>query len=133
MTPQLLDYLCDPVDKSPLDLRDPQFGDDGHIISGLLKSAGGRSYPIRNGIPRFVSENEQAHVASFGDEWNYFNFDDFRLNWTQHSIKNTFGSLDEFRGKIVVDAGAGSGIQSRWISEAGASARYQPGAFPRGR
>src|SRR5258705_7057416 len=120
MTPGLLDYLCDPIDKSALDLCDAQIGGDGRIVSGQLVSRSGRSYPIRNGIPRFANIDEQAHVTSFGDEWNYFNFDDFRVNWTQHSVKNTFGSLAEFRSKVVVDAGAGSGIQSRWICEAGA-------------
>ena len=90
MTPQLLEYLCDPLDKSPLELCDAQRADDGRIVSGQLKSASGRSYPIRNGIPRFTGAGEQAHVVSFGDEWNYFNFDDFRVNWTQYSIRNTF-------------------------------------------
>lgn len=120
MTPGLLHYLCDPVDRSPLELRNRQLGADGSIVSGRLVSRSGRSYPVRNGIPRFAGDEAQAHVASFGDEWNYFNFDDFRVNWTEHSVKNTFGSVDEFRGKTVVDAGGGSSIQSRWISEAGA-------------
>jgi SAM-dependent methyltransferase len=36
-------------------------------------------------------------------------------------VKNTFGSLQSFEGKLIVDAGGGSGMQSRWMAEAGAS------------
>lgn len=61
-----------------------------------------------------------ATVDSFGREWNHFNFDQFRVNWLNHTVKNTFGSLEAFRGKTVVDAGGGSGMQSRWMAEAGA-------------
>jgi 2-polyprenyl-3-methyl-5-hydroxy-6-metoxy-1,4-benzoquinol methylase len=59
-------------------------------------------------------------VASFGHEWNTFNFIDFKTHWLVHTVKNTFGSTAVFKGKVVVDAGAGSGSQSKWISEAGA-------------
>ena len=120
MNPQLLDYLCDPLDKSTLTLRDPQFAPDGSITSGSLVSASGRSYPIRDGVPRFVQPEVQRSVVSFGDEWNHFNFDEFRINWMEHTVRHTFGSLAEFKDKLVVDCGAGSGVQSRWISEAGA-------------
>lgn len=63
---------------------------------------------------------QRDSVTSFGDEWNYFDFIDFKANWLEHTIKNTFGSTDVFRGKVVVDAGAGSGAQSKWIAEYGA-------------
>ena len=122
MNPDLLRYLCDPVDKSSLTLVTDRQDPSGRIEEGMLVSASGRRYPIRYGVPRFVSErDEQAAVESFGDEWNFFNFDDFKLNWLTHTIKNTFGSADAFRGKVVVDAGAGSGMQSKWIGEAGAA------------
>ena len=121
MTPELLEYLCDPVDKSPLSLKDPVISQDGSIETGILVSAAGRSYPIMNGIPRFVEGDKRTEsVDSFGDEWNYFNFDEFKLNWLNHTINNTFGGLEAFAGMIVVDCGAGSGIQSRWMAEAGA-------------
>jgi SAM-dependent methyltransferase len=121
VSPRLLDYLCDPFDRSPLELRGSRTAADGTIVGGELVSGAGRSYPIRGGIPRFAEPQAQAHVESFGDEWNYFNFDDFRVNWAEHTVRNTFGSLEAFRGKVVVDAGAGSGMQSRWIKEAGAA------------
>lgn len=121
MTPELLKYLCDPVDKSPLLLLDPVTNPDGSIETGVLVSAVGRRYPIVNGVPRFTQADKRAEsVESFGDEWNHFNFDAFKLNWLDHTIKNTFGGLDVFSGKLVVDCGAGSGIQTRWMAEAGA-------------
>lgn len=121
MRRDLLDYLCDPVDKSPLRLEDPVADARGDITSGRLISSGGRAYPIRDGIPRFAAEAGAADsVRAFGDEWNYFNFDQFKLNWLQHTVRNTFGSPDAFKGKLIVDAGAGSGMQSRWVREAGA-------------
>lgn len=122
MNPDLLGYLCDPLDKSSLTLTEAQYGDGGHIVEGKLVSSAGRTYRIREGVPRFESDLEQQDaVQSFGDEWNRFNFSDFHLNWLNHTVKNTFGSLDAFRGKIIVDAGAGSGMQTRWICEAGAA------------
>lgn len=121
MKSKLLDYLCDPVDKSELELTNPVYDKTGNIIEGMLTSKSGREYPITKGIPRFLKNSaEQKSVESFGNEWNYFNFDQFKTNWLNHTVKNTFGSTDIFQGKVVVDAGAGSGMQSLWMSQAGA-------------
>lgn len=122
MNQDLIELLCDPVDKSDLILSEPVFGKYGTVESGYLKSASGRTYPIRDGVPRFVhGSTQQETVNSFGDEWNYFNFDQFKLNWLNHTVANTFGSLEVFKDKVVVDAGGGSGMQSRWMIEAGAT------------
>lgn len=121
MTPELINLLCDPVDKSPLTLATPGFDDRGHIVSGELVTASGRRYPIRDGVPRFVEADPlRGSVESFGDEWNYFNFDEFKINWLTHTIRNTFGSIEALAGKVIVDCGAGSGMQTRWMAEAGA-------------
>lgn len=117
----LLTILCDPNDKTILHLESSALDGAGNVVEGTLVSASGNRYPIMNGVPRFVETAPiKATVDSFGDQWNYFNFDGFKLNWLAHTIKNTFGSTEVFRGKTVVDAGAGSGIQSKWIAEAGA-------------
>lgn len=119
---ELLDLLCDPISKKPLELQDAQTGSDGRITRGVLLGSEGRCYPIVNGIPRFVSvAPAQETVSSFGDEWNEFNFIDFKNNWLEHAVKHNFGTTEIFRNKIVVDAGAGSGSQSKWIAEAGAN------------
>jgi SAM-dependent methyltransferase len=121
MKRDLVDYLCDPVDKSPLRIEDEVTDAAEHVVSGRLVSQSGRTYKIRDGIPRFVPDAGAANaVRSFGDEWNYFNFDHYKLNWLNHTVRNTFGSTAAFAGKLVVDAGAGSGMQSRWMREAGA-------------
>ena len=113
MNPELLKVLRDPITHLPLRLE-----------QGIL--IGSKKYAVIDGIPRFVEIQNEA-VQSFGDEWNHFNFIDFKKHWLHHIIQNTFGTLDSsevFKGKIVVDAGAGSGSQSKWIAEAGASKVY---------
>ena len=122
MNIQLLDYLCDPVDRSPLTLTGAVLTTSGQVQSGTLLSQSGRRFPIADGIPRFVelSGSALASVDSFGNEWNHFNFDDFKANWLTHTVKNTFGSIAAFEGQLVVDCGAGSGMQTKWIAEAGA-------------
>lgn len=107
MTPKLLDYLCEPVTKAPLQLVDAVTTSDGFIKSGKLIAPSGAHYPIVDGIPRFVDYVPKSSVESFGDEWNYFNFTDFKTNWLRHTVANTFGSTDVFKGKLIVDAGGG--------------------------
>ena len=121
MTPDLLKFLCDPISRKPLSLVDAEYDQVGNIISGKLMNQDGKAYPIINGIPRFVSETElKKTVESFGDEWNHFNFVDFKACWLNHTVANTFGSTEVFRDKIVVDAGGGSGAQTLWMLESGA-------------
>jgi ubiquinone/menaquinone biosynthesis C-methylase UbiE len=118
VTPALLRYLRDPLLDTPLSLEDA-VDRDGNVVSGWL--VGSKRYPIINGIPRFVETAQQASVQSFGAQWNQFNFIDFKAHWLDHTVKNTFGSVDVFKGKVVVDAGGGSGAQSLWMLEAGAA------------
>jgi 2-polyprenyl-3-methyl-5-hydroxy-6-metoxy-1,4-benzoquinol methylase len=101
--------LRDPISNQPL-----QRQGDALVGTG--------TYPIINGIPRFGG-NTRA-VESFGDEWNAFNYDDFRANWIEHCVGPTFGGLEAFRDKVIVDAGAGSGMHTRWMIEAGARKVY---------
>lgn len=109
MTPNLIHYLCEPITKMDLQLVDVVYGHDGNIQQGALVTPSGTCYPIINGIPRFVDYVPTASVVSFGDEWNYFNFTDFKNNWLNHTVANTFGGTDAFKGKLIVDAGGGVG------------------------
>jgi len=102
-----------------MELINPIYDGD-NIISGNLVSSDGLSYSIVNGIPRFVTDFDRKSVDSFGDEWNYFNFTDFKTQWLNHTVKNNFGSVDFFKDKIIVDAGGGSGSQTKWFLESGA-------------
>ena len=121
MTPFLLDFLCEPMTKAPLKLVDAVTSADGQIQSGELIGPSGNRYPVINGIPRFVGAVSAKSVESFGDEWNFFNFTDFKINWLSHTVANTFGGVEAFKGKLIVDAGGGSGAQTKWFSEYGAS------------
>jgi len=121
MTPELLKYLCEPITGRALHLENAEYDNNGVIVSGRLASDAGNVYPIKKGIPRFVpSEGLAQSVASFGDEWNYFNFVHFKEHWLKHTVANTFGTLEAFEDKIIVDAGGGSGAQTLWMLEAGA-------------
>jgi uncharacterized protein YbaR (Trm112 family)/2-polyprenyl-3-methyl-5-hydroxy-6-metoxy-1,4-benzoquinol methylase len=121
MNQRLLDILCDPISKEHLALKHEVLDSAGAISEGVLESASGRRYPIRNGIPRFIPESTLARSTdSFGREWNFFNFTDFKVNWLSHTVRNTFGSPDAFKGKFIVDAGGGSGAQTLWMLESGA-------------
>lgn len=121
MTGTLVELLQDPASAEALSLRNAVLSESGRIESAELV---GRSnvYAVRAGIPRFVEplESRVRAVASFGDEWNHFNFVQFRQQWLHHTVANTFGSPDVFRGKLIVDAGAGSGAQAVWMLESGA-------------
>jgi ubiquinone/menaquinone biosynthesis C-methylase UbiE len=106
-------------------LENAETNAQGHVVAGMLVAKGYPShrYPIIKGIPRFVPYEgpaSQRSVDHFGDQWNHFNFDKYRFNWENHVVKRSFGSTDFYKGKVVVDAGAGSGMMSRWISESGA-------------
>ena len=120
MTPHLLDYLCEPGSKAALELVGAVMDSAGNILSGVLLSPSGKRYPIVNGVPRFAGVVSSQTVDSFGDEWNHFNFVDFKVNWLTHTVANTFGDPDYFKGKLIVDAGGGSGSQSKWFAEYGA-------------
>jgi uncharacterized protein YbaR (Trm112 family) len=119
MTPFLLDYLCEPVTGAPLRLLAARTNDAGDIVAGELVAPSGATYPIVNGIPRLLGHVPVETVASFGEQWNYFDFD-FKANWLAHTVANTFGSPEVFRGKLIVDAGGGAGRQTRWFLEYGA-------------
>lgn len=121
MTPYLLDYLCEPITFETLNLVGAVTNVDGNILSGELVTLSGNRYPIINGIPRFIEFVPTKSVESFGNEWNYFNFTDFKTNWLSHTVANTFGSTDVFKGRLIVDAGGGSGAQTKWFAEYGAS------------
>ena len=121
MTPELLAYLRDPITKEPLTLSGETIDAHSRIISGTLRSPGGAEYPITDGIPRMIARPElRQSVESFGDEWNHFNFTDFKASWLHHAVGNSFGSTAAFKDRLIVDAGGGSGAQTLWMLESGA-------------
>src|SRR5258708_16568889 len=122
MHTRLLDYLCDPADGSDLRLSAETVIINDWIETGHLVSASGTRYPIIIGVERFLPSAETSDsVVSFGNEWNHFNYDGFKANWLKHIAEVAFGSTDYFKGKVIVDCAAGSGMHARWMSEYGAS------------
>jgi SAM-dependent methyltransferase len=83
------------------------------VIEGRLLSGGcGRSYPIRAGVPRFVEHG--AYAASFGFQWNRFGGVqlDSRsgLRESERMLEAVTGWTErDYRGRLVLDAGVGSG------------------------
>ncbi len=123
MDERLLDILVDPRTKRPLRLR--QNG-----AAPTLEGDGGRSYPIRNGIPRFVAalDAEQSQTEqSFEFKWKWREFSDSpRLKeqfgeWV--ATRYGFAHLGEMRQffetrERILDAGCGAGYSSSmWLDE----------------
>lgn len=122
MKREWLQYLGDPHDLSPLQFEGDIEERDGRVVTATLVSASGRRYPVRQGIPVFVAPEFQAKesVASFAYEWNEFGFDFAKEGWLGDICRPLVGDQRFFEGKLCVDAGAGSGAQTRWMAEGGA-------------
>jgi ubiquinone/menaquinone biosynthesis C-methylase UbiE len=124
--------------------RDPA----GRPLSGALVIEGTNfAYPIAHGIPRLSPELAQRHrawleadglvppaaptdkavqeestVASFGTQWEWDSEPrtEEDLRWRvaeRHAL-----SRSDYANRVVLDAGAGAGDQSRWILQGGADA-----------
>ena len=120
MTPFLLSLLIDPKSGAKLILLSEKYDKNGNITEGILKSKSGETYQIINGIPRFLNYTPVNTVSSFGEQWNYFNFVQFKEEWLNHTVKNTWKDTNIFKDKIIIDAGGGSGAQGKWFLEYGA-------------
>lgn len=121
MKPAWIDILCDPMDGTKLKLVNPIIK-KGHIVSGKLLGRSGSFYSIKEGIPVLVPPAAQStdSVKSFAYEWDKWGYLFAKKNWLENIIRPLLGTESEFKGKIIVDAGAGSGAQSRWMAEADA-------------
>lgn len=76
-----------------------------------------QSYPVIDGIPRFTSD---AHLASFGRQWNRFEVAHHDEDRATFEAK-TGVALAELRDLRVLDAGCGGGRYARLCAEAGAT------------
>lgn len=122
MKRQWLNYLRDPFDESKIKTVEIKKFKNGEITSGKLISKTGNEYKIREGVPVLLSGDSQSQesVKSFAYEWEQFGFIFAKRGWLKGLINPLVGGLDFFKDKVVIDAGSGSGAQSRWIAEAGA-------------
>lgn len=113
MKQKLLDILVCPLCKGPLVLDSIDTGPTGEIESGGLRcEACAVSYPIRNGIPRFV--DPENYSSSFGFQWNRFKREQIdSFNGTDLSKKRFFNetrwSPESLKGQWMIDMGCGAG------------------------
>jgi len=118
MQRKFLDFLIDPMTKEPLKLTDEVTNDD-EIESGFLKSSK-NSYPIINGIPRFVDYRDSNYARSFGYQWNKWKKIQFESEnkgkrmegYTTMMWERIAGFSEKKRDlkeKLVVDIGCGPG------------------------
>ena len=121
LKPELLDVLCCPECQGSLHPRDIQ-EKDGRWQSGSLECQCGQRYPIRDFIPRFVTDD--AYVDNFSYEWTIHSKTqiDSRVSsrsWTTF-FEKTGITPESLRGKRVLDVGVGSGRFADVASKCGA-------------
>src|SRR5438552_891804 len=89
------------------------------IIEGELLSDSGEHYPIIGGIPRILSQESVAFMeknkTSFSLEWKYSRLGERNWRQTMEFRKNLFIKAlgkdpGDLRGKLILDAGCGSGL-----------------------
>ena len=123
MFPELIEKMRCPVSGQRLRIKS-EGGSIGPVDTGYLVSVDGRNcYPIRNGIPRFVSEENYAE--SFGMQWNLF--PDTQLDsCSGHPIsanrfwKATGWEPEQLKNAWVLDVGCGAGRFAEIALQAGA-------------
>jgi len=105
-------FLACPACRHELALEVHRF-EQTEVVDGNLRCTRCQSeYPIVRGIPRFVPS--ETYAASFGLEWNLFSTVQLdSINGTQQSDQmlhaSTGWTADDYAGRLVLDAGVGSG------------------------
>lgn len=112
MKAALLDILVCPECRKSLDLRaDVRKGLE--VLEGALRCPGcSRDYPIASGVPRFVGAG--SYATSFGRQWHWFRkvqMDSMSgADESERMLAATTGwSAEDYRGRLVLDAGVGAG------------------------
>jgi len=114
--PQFLASLCCPETRAPLELKADESLSNGVVVTGELRTAGGRRYPIVAGVPRFVAE--EAYAASFGEEWTRWPRVQFESANRGRPMQGhttrmweicTGRSGNDVKGRVVAEFGCGSG------------------------
>ena len=97
---------------------------EGEVVRGILNCTCGSSHPILKGIPRFIrtfnmEKRVKETVESFGFEWSRYRVRNEQEN-LRTFFRETLYSSEEIKGKLVLDAGRGSGRYSRAAAAVGA-------------
>ena len=119
MKPTAVDLLACPVCRHSLRLQGEGQSGEEILVGSLQCSSCHREYVVRDGIPRFVSDQEESgHVAqSFGFEWQTFHEGGFepdtvfgrRIDEDVAQFYEVFGGSAQLDGARILDAGCGSG------------------------
>jgi SAM-dependent methyltransferase len=117
--------LVCPATGQPLTLK--VFERDGdEVVEGLLTSEAGTSYSVTRGIPRMMVDRNsgvvERTVENFGWQWRHFRYllepplENLQfLDWIWPLTEN------DFKGKVVLDAGCGMGRWPETVARFGAS------------
>ncbi len=123
MKPSALKVLVCPACKGSLDLRENTHR-GREVLEGDLECRGCPAvYPIRRGVPRFVSVD--SYAGSFSYEWRHFRSVQLdSLNGgdeSSRSFRATTGwAAEDLRDSRVLDAGVGAGRYAEIAARAGA-------------
>jgi len=119
-----LDSLVSPATGLRLRLQSVQSREHGEIKEGMLVDASGdHQVPIRNFVPRFISD--ASYTVSFGEQWNRYRSiqidSENQLNLSaERFYRSTGWKKDELAGQHVLEAGCGAGRFTQVMLEAGA-------------
>ncbi len=124
----LLSLLVCPECRSDLRL-DAAAESADEVTTGTLTCASGHTFPITNGVPRFVQHELTADQArtrdSFGYEWTRLYPEHGHTAQERQAERDIFLEYtrtvpSEFRGRLVLDAGCGNGRYARLTNDWGA-------------
>jgi SAM-dependent methyltransferase len=124
MKKALLEYIICPKCNGPLALQAGDKPTEGEIREGMLVCDSCKStFPIQNGIPRFVPLNNYSN--NFGFQWNIFKktqLDSFSKTGLSRKrfFKQSGWNPGEMRDTLVLDAGCGAGRFAEIALETGA-------------
>lgn len=123
MKQRLMNFLVCPNCKKQLELK-VEKQEEQEIMEGELSCTCGNKYRIEKGIPRFavITEVKQAPktVDSFGFEWQTYRQPYSRKKVEIIVLGQCKLQADYFPNKLVMDAGCGAGLQTKYMAELGA-------------
>ena len=124
MHQRALAALASPESGEPLAIGAVLREEGGELLEGaLVDPRGQRTWPVRQGIPRFV--DAEGYTANFGEQWNRYRRTQIdRWNGTTLSRDRLFSGTgwtpEELRGQRVLEVGCGAGRFTQVLLDAGA-------------